>query len=112
KEVGIEIELRPLESGEWLKAVTAPNPHTDWDLSISRAGSATATPQFGFFAVTGYFGGGWSTDDVDAGLEAYGAAADADAEQAALAEFEQQIADRLPGITIAYMGVVWVTADG
>jgi peptide/nickel transport system substrate-binding protein len=112
KEVGIEIELRPLESGEWLKAVTAPNPHTDWDLSISRAGSATATPQFGFFAATGYFGGGWDTDDVTGALAAYGASTNAAEEQQALADFEQDIADRLPGITIAYMGVVWVTADG
>lgn len=112
KDVGINIDLNPLESGEWLKTVTEPNPNTDWSLSISRAGGATPTGQFGFNTVTGYFGGGWSTDDVSAAAAAYNAAADPAAEQQALTDYEQAVADRLPGVALAYMGVVWVTGSG
>lgn len=111
KKIGIEIELKPLESGEWLKAVTAPSPHDEFDLSISRAGGASATPQFGFLIASQYFGGGWPTDDVEKAAADYSAGADAAAQQKALADYEQELSASLKTITIAYMGAVSVTRD-
>lgn len=111
KKIGIAVELKPLESGEWLKAVTAPSPHNEFDLSISRAGGASATPQFGFLVVSQYFGGGWRTDDVEKAATAYSAGADAEAQQTALADYEQELSESLKTITIAYMGAVSVTSS-
>lgn len=111
KKIGINIELKPLESGEWLKAVTTPSPHNEFDLSISRAGGASATPQFGFLIASQYFGGGWPTDDVEKAATAYSAGKDAATQQKALADYEQALSVSLKTITIAYMGAVSVTDD-
>lgn len=111
KEVGIEVELNPLESGEWLKAVTAAPPHDNYDMSISRVGGATATPQWGFADVSTYFGGGWPTDDIDAAVVAYAEATSTAEEQQALADYEINLAETLPTVSIAYMSVVWVVNE-
>ncbi|WP_165310822.1 ABC transporter substrate-binding protein [Microbacterium protaetiae] len=111
KKAGITIELKPLESGEWLKAVTATPPHDNFDLSISRAGGASPTPQLGFVIDSQYFGGGWDVSTVKQTLGDYSDARDPATQQKVLANYEQNLSQTLEAVTIAYFGIVSVISD-
>jgi peptide/nickel transport system substrate-binding protein len=106
KDVGINLQLQPLESSSWLKAVTT-FPGT-WDLSLSHAGGLTPTDQLGFIVDSQYFGGSWPVQDAKAGLAAYYAAKTPKQQQAALAAFEARVATYLPGIPVVNRKLLYV----
>jgi len=112
KKIGVNVSLKPLEFGEWLKAVTSPQPHGGYDLSVTTIGSGTISHQLEMMVWTEHFGSGWPTDDVAQGIAEFSKAKSPEEIQDALSDFEVRQSNSLRSVPITYTGYIWVLRDG
>ncbi|MFI6603509.1 ABC transporter substrate-binding protein [Nonomuraea sp. NPDC050536] len=112
KKIGVNVSLEPMEFGEWLKAVTAPQPHQGYDLSVTTIGSGTISHQLDMMIWTEHFGSGWPTAEVSQAIAKFSAAQTPKQIQHVLVDFEGRLSSELRAVPITYGGYIWVLRDG